>query len=188
MDRLLPEIEAILFTATEPVSKEKIIKEFGIERSLLHQIIEYLKEKYASHESGIQLVEIANGYQILTKPQYKEIIEKFYGSKRISKLSIPALETLAIIAYKQPVIRHEIEDIRGVNCDGVIKTLLDRELIVRKGQADLPGKPSLYRTTKKFLEYFKLTSLKELPSIDELTSNIEQEELFDKDENDNENK
>ncbi len=183
MDRLVPEIEAILFASSEPISKEKLIKELGIERTLLMQIMEYLKEKFSDSEHGIQIIEVANGYQMVTKPQYKEVLEKFYGNKRISKLSVPALEALAIIAYKQPVTRQEIEEIRGVNSDGVIKTLMERDLIMKKGHADLPGKPSLYHTTKKFLDYFKLTSLKELPPIEELAERVEQEELFNENEN-----
>lgn len=182
MDSLIPKIEAILFASSEPVPAEKLLKTLGIERTLLVQVISYLKEKYSDNECGIYIEDVADGYQMLTKPQYNEVLEVFYGNRKISKLSIPALETLAIIAYKQPVTRQEVEDIRGVNCDGVIKTLLDRDLIIKKGSADLPGKPSLYHTTKKFLNYFKLTSLKELPPIEELAEKTEQEELFDKDE------
>ncbi len=179
MNNLIPKIEAILFSASEPISKEKFLKAFGIERTLLMQVIEFLMERYNTPDSGIQLVEIADGYQILTKPHYVDILEKFFGNRKISKLSVPALEALAIIAYKQPVTRQEIEEIRGVNCDGVIKTLLDRELINKRGHAELPGRPSLYYSTKKFLNYFKITSLKELPSIEELTKEEQQEELFD---------
>lgn len=182
MDSLIPRIEAILFASSDPVPAEKILKTLGIERTLLVQVISYLREKYNDEEYGIYVAEVGDGYQMLTKPQYNDVLEVFYGSRKISKLSIPALETLAIIAYKQPVTRQEIEDIRGVNCDGVVKTLLERDLIMRKGNADLPGKPSLYHTTKKFLNYFKLTSLKELPPIEELTEQTEQEELFDENE------
>ncbi len=182
MKDLIPRIEAVLFASSEPVSREKLLKEFGIERTLLLQVIEFLKERYNSPDSGVQIVDIADGYQILSKPQYNELLEQFYGNRKISKLSIPALETLAIIAYKQPVTRQEIEDIRGVNCDGVIKTLLDRDLIIKRGHAELPGRPSLYFTTKKFLSYFKITSLKELPSIETLTEQEIQEDMFNENE------
>lgn len=179
MNDLIPRVEAVLFASSDPVSSAKLMKELGVERTLLLQVVEYLKEKYSNPESGIQLIEIADGYQILSKPQYNELLEKFFGNRKISKLSTPALEALAIIAYKQPITRQEVEEIRGVNCDAVIKTLLDRDLIVKRGHAELPGRPSLYYTTKKFLSYFKITSLKELPSIDDLTENRTQEDLFD---------
>lgn len=183
MEQIIPQVEAILFVANEPVDKENLIKLLGIERTLLAQIIEKLKEKYNDPQSGLILIETAGGYQVVTKPQYAEVLEKFYGNRRVSKLSIPALETLAIIAYKQPVTKQEIEEIRGVNCDGVVKTLLDRDLIVKRGEADLPGKPALYHTTKKFLTYFKISSLKELPPIEELTNSVQQETIFDENEN-----
>lgn len=179
MNDLIPRVEAVLFASSDPISTAKLLKEMGIERTLLLQVMEYLKEKYNQPESGIQLVEIADGYQILSKPQYNDMLEKFFGNRKISKLSTPALEALAIIAYKQPITRQEVEEIRGVNCDAVIKTLMDRDLIVKRGHAELPGRPSLYYTTKKFLSYFKITSLKELPSIEELAENESQEDLFE---------
>jgi segregation and condensation protein B len=155
------------------------MKMLGIDRTLFLQVIEFLKEKYNVPESGLMIIDAAGGYQMVTKPQYAETLEKFYGNKKMSRLSTPALETLAIIAYKQPLTKQEIEDIRGVNCDGVVKTLLDRDLVIRKGNADLPGKPSLYHTTKKFLAYFKISSLKELPSIEDIAGdNPKQENLF----------
>ena len=185
MEGLIPKIEAILFASGKPVSSDKITSELGIEKSVLRRVIEYLKEKYSDDESGIQVVEAADGYQIVTKPRYNEMLKSFYGNRRISRLSVPALEALAIIAYKQPVTRPEIEEIRGVNSDGVLKTLMERDLIIRRGHADLPGRPSLYYTTKKFLSYFKITSLKELPPIQELTGENEEDQkvLFDEDEN-----
>ncbi|HAV93119.1 TPA: SMC-Scp complex subunit ScpB [candidate division WOR-3 bacterium] len=179
MERIIPEVEAILFSSSEPVERELLMKMLGIDRTLFLQVIEFLKEKYNVPESGLMIIDAAGGYQMVTKPQYAETLEKFYGNKKMSRLSTPALETLAIIAYKQPLTKQEIEDIRGVNCDGVVKTLLDRDLVIRKGNADLPGKPSLYHTTKKFLAYFKISSLKELPSIEDIAGdNPKQENLF----------
>lgn len=180
MERIIPQVEAILFSSSEPIDKDELAKALGIEKTLLLQVIEYLKEKYSSEDSGIMIIEVASGYQLVTKPQYADILENFFGNKKAPRLSTPALETLAIIAYKQPITKQEVEEIRGVNCDGVFKTLLDRELIVRRGNADLPGKPSLYHTTKKFLSYFKISSLKELPSLEEITTDQpKQEELFE---------
>ncbi|MGE3063489.1 MAG: SMC-Scp complex subunit ScpB [bacterium] len=179
MERLIPEVEAILFSSSEPVERDALIKLLGIDRTLFLQVIEFLKEKYNVPESGIMIIDSAGGYQMVTKPQFAEILEKFYGNRKMSRLSTPALETLAIIAYKQPLTKQEVEDIRGVNCDGVIKTLLDRDLVTRRGSADLPGKPSLYHTTKKFLTYFKISSLRELPSIEEIAGETpKQENLF----------
>lgn len=180
MERIIPQVESILFSSSEPIDKDELAKALGIEKTLLLQVIEYLKEKYSSDDSGIMIIEVASGYQLVTKPQYADILETFFGNKKAPRLSTPALETLAIIAYKQPITKQEVEEIRGVNCDGVFKTLLDRELIVKRGNADLPGKPSLYHTTKKFLSYFKISSLKELPALEEITTDQpKQEELFE---------
>ncbi|HAF07154.1 MAG: Segregation and condensation protein B [candidate division TA06 bacterium 32_111] len=180
MERIIPQVEAILFSSSEPIGKDELAKALGIEKTLLMQVIEYLREKYSSSDSGIMIIEVASGYQLVTKPQFSEVLEQFFGNRKAPRLSTPALETLAIIAYKQPITKQEVEEIRGVNCDGVFKTLLDRELIMKRGNADLPGKPSLYHTTKKFLSYFKISSLKELPAIDDITTEKpSQEELFE---------
>jgi len=179
MERIIPEVEAILFSSSEPVEREILIKLLNIDRTLFFQVIEYLKEKYNVPESGLMIIDTAGGYQMVTKPQYAEALEKFFGNRKMARLSTPALETLAIIAYKQPLTKQEIEDIRGVDCDSVVKTLLDRDLVLRKGNVDLPGKPSLYHTTKKFLTYFKISSLRELPSIEDIAGeNPKQENLF----------
>ena len=115
------------------------------------------------------MIEIAGGYQIVTHPSYLPWIKKFKNTSTSNKLSMAALESLAIIAYNQPIIKAELEHIRGVNSDGVMKTLLDRRLIKIMGRKEVPGKPLLYGTTREFLQYFGLKDLTELPTIKELS-------------------
>ncbi len=162
-------IEALLFISGEPVSLKtlKNITEFS--ESELRDLINNLMSEYKEKDGGLFIIEIANGYQIVTNSAYAEWLKKFKSTAASSKLSMPALETLAIIAYKQPIIKAEVEQIRGVNSDGVIKTLLDRRLVKIMGRKEAPGKPLLYGTTREFLQYFGLKDLTELPTIKELT-------------------
>lgn len=126
-----------------------------------------LAEMYASDERGIQLVEVAGGYHFISHPDCAEFVKKLYTTKKVFRLSSPALETLAIIAYKQPITRAEIEFIRGVNVDGVIKNLEERNLIKERGRKDVPGRPIMYGTAEEFLQYFGLKSLDDLPRLEE---------------------
>ena len=161
-------IEAILFVSEKPVVLDDFKKVFEtVAPAEIKKIIQVLKEEYEQRDSGTHVVEIAGGYQMLTSPKYASYLKEFFKTKHKEKLSKPALETLAIIAYKQPVTRAEIEIIRGVNSDGVVAHLLDKELIKAVGRKDVPGKPFLYGTTKQFLEYFGLKSLDNLPKLEE---------------------
>ena len=126
-----------------------------------------LQSEYEERKSGILVVEIAEGYQLLSNPNYASYLRSFYKTKHKEKLSKPALESMAIIAYKQPVTRSDIEVIRGVNSDGVVSHLLSKELIKVIGRKDVPGHPFVYGTTKQFLEYFGLKSLDDLPTLEE---------------------
>jgi segregation and condensation protein B len=128
-----------------------------------------LIQEYKVRNTGLLIVEIANGYQMVTNPEYAEWVKKFRSSHMSSRLSIPALETLAIIAYRQPIIRAEIEQIRGVNSDSAIRTLLEKRLIKILGRKEVPGRPFLYGTTREFLQYFGLKDLTELPTLKEFT-------------------
>ncbi|RMF61683.1 MAG: SMC-Scp complex subunit ScpB, partial [Calditrichaeota bacterium] len=134
----------------------------------MQRVVNHLNEVYETTQRSFRVQLVAGGYQLFTQPQYAEYIERLYSKKQQTRLSTKALETLAIIAYKQPVTRHEIEEIRGVNADGVIKTLLMRNLITIAGTADSPGNPYLYKTTDKFLEYFGLEDISALPRLKEL--------------------
>lgn len=162
-------IEAILFISGEPLTLASLKGSTELPEPELKQLLDEMIAEYKQRNGGLLLIEIANGYQMVTNPHYSQWIRKFKSTAASSKLSMPALETLAIIAYKQPIIKAELEQIRGVNSDGVVKTLLDRRLIKIMGRKEVPGKPLLYGTTREFLEYFGLKDLTELPTLSELT-------------------
>jgi len=156
-------IEALLFVSEKPLSMndlKKVVED--IEPAEIKCALGELQNKYKAPESSVILSEIAGGYRFETGPTYAPWIKKLFNKKAL-KMSAPSLETLAVIAYKQPVTKAEVEIIRGVNADGVIKNLLERELIKISGRKDVPGRPLLYGTTNAFLEQFGLKSLKELP-------------------------
>lgn len=161
-------IENILFIADSPINMEKIGEVFNGEmnKAEIKGILDELKADYNGR--GVQLVEIAEGYQLCTRPEYAEWIKKFYKIDKGSKLSHASLETLSIIAYKQPITRIEMEEIRGVDSGGVVKTLSEKNLIKNMGRKKVPGRPMMYGTTRKFLEYFGLKSLTDLPTLEEL--------------------
>jgi segregation and condensation protein B len=162
-------IEALLFISGEPVTLAELKNSSEIPEAELKVLLDEMIAEYNGRNGGVLIAEIANGYQMVTNPHYAQWIRKFKSSASAAKLSMPALETLAIIAYKQPIIKAELEQIRGVNSDGVIKTLLDRRLIKIMGRKEMPGKPLLYGTTREFLQYFGLKDLTELPTLSELT-------------------
>lgn len=161
-------IENILFIADSPITLEKIGEVFNgdVNKAEIKGILDELKADYNGR--GVQLVEIAEGYQLCTRPEYAEWIKKFYKIDKGSKLSHASLETLSIIAYKQPITRIEMEEIRGVDSGGVVKTLSEKNLIKNMGRKKVPGRPMMYGTTRKFLEYFGLKSLTDLPTLEEL--------------------
>lgn len=165
-------IEAILFISGEPVTLTVLKAATEIPEEELKPLLDELISEYREKNSGIQIIEIANGYQMVTNPAYAQWLRKFRSSSAAAKLSQQALETLAIIAYKQPIIKAEIEQLRSVNSDGVVKTLLDKKLIKIMGRKEAPGRPLLYGTTKEFLQYFGLKDLTELPTL----KDIEREE------------
>ncbi|MCA9407681.1 MAG: SMC-Scp complex subunit ScpB [Candidatus Omnitrophica bacterium] len=161
-------IETVLFISGTPVTLEQIKKVLNtVEASEIKQFIQMLANDYQERKSGIVIEEIAGGYQMLSSPIYAHYAKELFKTRQKEKLSKPALESLAIIAYKQPVTRADIELVRGVNSDGVVAHLLNKELIKVAGRKDVPGKPFLYGTTKQFLEYFGLKSIKDLPRLEE---------------------
>ncbi len=169
-NRLKGVIESLLLVSEKPLLLEQIKEVLeGIDAKTIQSLIQELKLEYENRKSGISIIEIAGGYQMSTSSDYAPYLKKFYNIKHKEKLSTPSLETLAIIAYKQPLTRLEIESIRGVNVDGVIKTLLEKGVIRIAGRKDAPGRPFVYGTTRQFLEYFGLKSLDELPEIEEFT-------------------
>lgn len=169
-----PVIEALLFSSDEPLKSAKICEIIeGLKEKDVRDIIEELNQNYEETGRSFRVHFIADGYQLFTLTEYSPYVEKLFRNRQQSRLSLKALETLAIIAYKQPVTRPEIEEIRGVNVDGVLKTLLTRKLITVAGTAQAPGTPYLYQTTKKFLEYFGLKNIKDLPKLKELDEIVE---------------
>ena len=162
-------VEAIVYVADEPVTVEQIAATLsGASHDAVRQEVWALQEKYRADEHGIEIREIAGGYKMFTKPEHHETIRRFV--KQLTpplKLSMAALETLATVAYRQPVTLPEIQQIRGVDATAAIKTLLDRKLVTTAGRKNVIGRPILYRTTKDFLKQFGLSGLDELPSIQE---------------------
>lgn len=180
-------VEALLFATDEPLSVKQLIEIFGdfepaalpqrrINEQAILDAIEELNKEYDSTGRALHIVKVAGGYQFATLPQYAVWLGKMVKEKSKRKLSVSALESLAVIAYKQPVTKPEIEAIRGVNADYVIRSLMERNMITIVGRAATPGRPLLYGTTKEFLKHFGLNDLSELPKpreIDELMAEAE---------------
>ncbi len=165
---LLPIVEGLLFVAGEPLTAERIaeVTEVGVARIL--ETLPRLRERY-DRGHGIELVEMAGGFQLRTRAECAPWIRRLAATRRTTRLSRAALETLALIVYRQPITRGEIESVRGVDSAGVIRTLLERKTIRIMGRKAVPGKPIVYGTTPQFLEYFGLKDLSELPTLKEFT-------------------
>jgi segregation and condensation protein B len=159
--------EALIFVADEPITTRLIAEVLGEDKGAVEAAIEELRREYAERGSGLQIREIAGGWQMATRTEFHEEIRTFLKTRPSAKLSIAALETLAVIAYKQPVTVPEILEIRGVQSASAIKTLLDKRLIVAKGRKETVGRPMMYGTSKEFLIQFGLKDLSELPSIED---------------------
>ena len=162
-------IEALIFASSEPISSKLISEIIGIDEHTVKQLISDLMEDYRRTKKGIQIIEVGNGYQYCTHPECAPYLEKLQKVPRNVGLSQAAIETLAIIAYKQPITKAEVESLRGVSIESPLATLNDKGLIEEAGRKDAPGRPILYRTSSKFLRYFGLNSLNELPRIPEWT-------------------
>jgi segregation and condensation protein B len=161
-------LEAIIYAADEPATIEQLAKALGEEKLVVQASLDELVGSYGSEGRGIEIRAVAGGYKLYTKPQQHDVVRRFIKSLRPPlRLTMPALETLAVIAYKQPVTSPEISEIRGVNTAGVISTLLDKRLITTAGRKEVIGRPILYKTSKEFLMRFGLSDLEELPSLKE---------------------
>ena len=160
-------VEALLFAAGEPVALSALVKTTEINEADIKRLMAGLISEYKERNSGIIIAEIADGYQMVTNPDFSLFVKKFKNINQTNKLSSPALETLAITAYKQPITKLEIDQLRGVNSDGAVKSLLDKRLIKIVGKKETPGRPFLYGTTKEFLQYFGLKNLSDLPPIND---------------------
>src|SRR5579871_6338322 len=161
-------LEAIIYVADEPATVEQLAAALGEEKHIVRSALDELVASFAADERGVEIRAVAGGYRVYTKPQHHDLVRRFIKSLRPPlRLTMPALETLAVISYKQPVTAPEIQEIRGVNTSGVIKTLLDKKLITTAGRKEVIGRPILYRTSKEFLMRFGLSDLGELPSLKE---------------------
>jgi segregation and condensation protein B len=158
-------LESLLLVSAQPLPLEKIGQLLGgLSKQEARAVVDAVKRKYSSDLSGILVEEVAKGFQMRTNPANQEFVRKLFDS-RPARFTRPSLETLSVVAYKQPVTRLEIEQIRGVDCAGALKTLMERRLVKVVGKKDVPGRPFLFGTTREFLEVFSLSSLAELPSM-----------------------
>jgi segregation and condensation protein B len=170
-------LESLLFSSETPLTVPRIREIIPeLKPREIEQSVNVLNEQYQKTGRTFEIKEIAGGYQLFTLPEYADYIDKLFQTKQKSRLTQKALETVAIVAYKQPLTKHEIEEIRGVNVDGVMKTLLSRNLVTISGRAKAPGSPFLYVTTKKFLDYFGLKNLEDLPKLKEIDELIDVED------------
>lgn len=176
-------VEALLFSAHKPLSTKEIVdvlRNAGAEDDFapnefantkpaeVEAALEQLKVEYIQNEHGFQLAEKAAGWQLTSDPKYAQWVRGLFPAPKPARLSSPALETLAIIAYRQPITRADVEAVRGVTIDGVLQTLMERGLVKISGRADIPGRPLLYETSEFFLDHFGLRNLDELPNVEEL--------------------
>lgn len=175
-EKLKPAIEAILFACGTPAELTKIAQALEIKEEKAEELLKSLMDDYSSRKSGIKIVRLGKSYQMCTEKEYAEIIRTVLDLRRNSPLSQAALEVLAIIAYNQPVTKAFVEQIRGVDCSGVVSSLVARELIEEKGRLELPGRPLIYGTTENFLRCFNVSDVSELPPLPQKNSDEENSE------------
>src|SRR6202048_1630475 len=176
-------IEALLFSAQKPLSAKKIcdainrsaeaedltLNDLGnVREAEVAAALQQLKTEYVEQQRAFQLIEKAEGWQLASDPGYAQFVRQLFPGPKPARLTAPALETLAIIAYRQPITRADVEAVRGVNIDGVLQTLMERGLVKIAGRAEIPGRPLIYETTQFFLDHFGLRNLDELPNVEEL--------------------
>jgi len=166
-------IEALLFASPEPLTQAKVNGIFNPDTPNLKEVVLKLNEQYVHDDHAFEINKVAGGYQLVSRQEYEHFIRKMLSKSGRISLSSAALDSLAIIAYKQPIGRYEVEAIRGVDSSGVLKTLLNRNLIKIKGRDSGPGRPLLYQTTDKFLEHFGLNRLSDMPKLKEITELME---------------
>ncbi len=162
---IISALEAVLFASGDPISVERLSQVFENEPEDIEKLVKLLAEKLDGNNSGVRVVRLENTYQLVTREEHAEYIKKAFDIKRRTPLSPAALEVLAVIAYNQPVTRAFIEQVRGVDCSGVVSTLIEKGLIEERGRLELPGRPLLYGTTKTFLRSFSLNDLGDLPPL-----------------------
>lgn len=184
-EKLKPAIEAILFACGTPAETIKIAQALEITEEKAEELLKSLMEDYSNRKSGIKIVRLGKSYQMCTEKEYADIIRTVLDLRRNTPLSQAALEVLAIIAYNQPVTKAFVEQIRGVDCSGVVSSLVARELIEEKGRLELPGRPLIYGTTENFLRCFNVSDVSELPPLPQKNTDEEKSESDEKKESDN---
>ena len=168
-EQLIAIVEALVFASPEPITLKALTKLLDPEpKTAVQAALGELRRRYDERPGGLQLVEVANGYQIVTRPELHDWVRRMFHERTTQKLSVQALETLAVIAYKQPITAAEITEIRGVNTSGVIGTLLERGLVKISGRKQVVGRPFLYSTTRDFLDRFGLRDVHDLPKVGDL--------------------
>ena len=170
LDKEAALVEAVLFLESDPLTVDNIATVSELSKDVVNECLELLKEKYTAENSGVELAMITGGWTLVPKKDVWDVLKERYGNKNAGKLSRSAMETLSIIAYKQPITRAEIEAIRGVPPDNMIRALVERQLVREVGKKDAPGRPSQFGTTKEFLKFFGLNSIADLPQLDEKES------------------
>lgn len=176
MPDLKPLVEALLFGADGPLRTDRLAEVLEVDRTAVIEVLRTLQTEYDEQARGFFVQEVAGGYQLRTRPEFADYLRRL-GRTRPFKFSRPALESLAIVAYRQPVTRAEIEYLRGVDSGSVLKTLLDKHLVRILGKKDVPGKPAIYGTTREFLELFGLADLAALPTLKEFSELAESEDM-----------
>lgn len=170
LDQLARQIEALLIASEEPLDMGRICEITGCGTESAEQAIGRIEEELAAGGHSVQVVKLAGGFRIVTDPELGHVVSQLFEGRRRSRLSRAALESLAVVAYRQPATRAQIEAVRGVNSDSAVRTLLERDLIRIAGRQEVPGRPLLYETTDLFLEYFGLSDIEHLPRMDEIES------------------
>lgn len=165
LNDMVAAVEAVIFAGGEPVTSARLCEVFEVDDVTLSKVIKLLEIKYEDSKSGIKLLRLGDSYQLASRTEYAEYVKKAFDIKRKTPLSQAALEVLSVIAYNQPCTRAFVEQVRGVDCSGVVSTLVEKELIEERGRLELPGRPLLYGTTSTFLRSFSLSSIKNLPEL-----------------------
>lgn len=174
-------VESLIFASTEPLPPERMIEciqRQEVDENKITEIVEYLNRRYTEFGLSFRIIKIAGGYQFATLPHYDPWLSRLFKTKADRKLSQSSLEVLAIIAYKQPISRAEIEKIRGVNADWTLRSLMEKNLVTVVGREDAPGRPLLFGTTRQFLEHFGLNAISELPKLKEIEDIIREDKEF----------
>lgn len=172
-DNITSAIEALLFASEKPLTIEQARGCLdNLDPVMLRRVIEDLQSEYEQSNKGMRIIEVAGGFQMITAPNFAPFLKKLFKVRHVERLSKPALESLAIIAYKQPLTKQEIESLRNVNVDAVLKSLIDKNLIRICGRKKCAGRPFVFGTTKQFLEYFGLKSLNDLPKMEDFSNMV----------------